>query len=77
MLKLNQEHRQASIHTPWGEHKFVLQSFGGSEALSQEFTYSTGVLSDDPVIDGNALIGKRISVVYHDEDGRLASPKRK
>ena len=28
------------------------------------------VLSEDPSIDGNALVGKRISVTYVDEDGR-------
>ena len=65
-----QQNRQAVLETPLGEDVLVLQSFSGSEALSKDFRYTMTVLSQNPSIDGNALIGKRISVTYIDEDSR-------
>ena len=70
MIKLNQENRQARIDTPLGNDVLLLQQFSGTEALSQDYRYSMTVLSEDPSIDGNALVGKRISATYTDEDGR-------
>ena len=70
MIKLNQENRQARIDTPLGNDVLLLQQFSGTEALSQDYHYSMTVLSEDPSIDGNALVGKRISATYSDEDGR-------
>ena len=70
MIKLSQENRQTRIDTPLGEDKLLLQQFSGTEALSQDYHYVLTVLSEDPTIDGNALIGKRISATYIDEDGR-------
>jgi type VI secretion system secreted protein VgrG len=70
MIQLTQENRQARIDTPLGEDALLLQQFSGTEALSSDFHYSMTVLGEDPSIDGNALVGKRISVTYIDEDGR-------
>ena len=70
MIQLNQENRQARIDTPLGEDVLLLQQFSGTEALSQDYQYTMTVLSEDPSIDGNALVGKRISATYIDEDGR-------
>jgi type VI secretion system secreted protein VgrG len=70
MINFVQEHRQARIDTPLGEDVLLLQHFSGVEALSKDFQYTMTVLSEDPAIDGNALVGKRISVTYVDEDGR-------
>ena len=70
MIKLSQENRQARIDTPLGEDVLLLQQFSGTEALSKDYNYSMMVLSEDPAIDGNALVGKRISATYFDEDGR-------
>ena len=70
MIQLTQEHRQARIDTPLGEDVLLLQHFSGSEALSRDFEYTLVVLSGDPEIDGNKLVGKRISATYFDEDGR-------
>ena len=70
MLKLSQENRQAVIETPLGPDALLLQRFSGSEALSSDFAYSLTVLSEDSAIDGNALVGKRISVTYHNENGK-------
>ncbi len=70
MIKLSQENRQAVIETPLGPDVLMLQHFSGSEGLSKDFCYSMTVLSEDAAIDGNALIGKRISITYHDEDDR-------
>jgi type VI secretion system secreted protein VgrG len=70
MIKLTQENRQAVIETPLGPDALMLQHFGGSESLSKDFFYSMTVLSEDAAIDGNALVGKRISITYCDEDDR-------
>ena len=70
MIQLTQENRQTRIDTPLGEDVLLLQQFSGTEALSQDYHYTMTVLSEDASIDGNALIGKRISVTYLDEDGR-------
>jgi type VI secretion system secreted protein VgrG len=70
MIKLTQENRQAVIETPLGPDTLMLQHFSGSEGLSKDFSYTMTVLSEDAAIDGNALVGKRISVTYNDENGR-------
>ena len=67
---LKQENRQCVIETPLGDDVLLLQNMSGSEGLSCEFSYSLTVLSEDSALDGNALVGKRISVTYLDEDGR-------
>jgi type VI secretion system secreted protein VgrG len=67
---LSQENRQARIDTPLGEDVLLLQSFSGVEALSRDFRYSATVLSEDGAIDGSAIVGKRVSFTYFDEDGR-------
>lgn len=70
MIKLSQENRQARIDTPLGEDVLLLQHFSGTEAMSQDFLYSATVLSEDAAVDGNKIVGKRISITYFDEDGR-------
>ena len=70
MIKFNQDNRQAIIDTPLGQDVLMLQHFSGSESLSSDFLYTLTVLSEDTAIDGNALVGKQISVTYCDEDGR-------
>ena len=70
MIKLTQENRQAVIETPLGPDALMLQHFSGSESLSKDFSYTMTVLSEDAAIDGNALVGKRISITYCDEDDR-------
>ena len=70
MIKLSQENRQAVIETPLGPDALMLQHFSGSECLSRDFSYTMTVLSEDAAIDGNALVGKRISITYNDEDDR-------
>ena len=70
MTRLTQANRQARIDTPLGEDVLMLQSFSGKEALSRGFEYNAVVLSQESTVDGNAIIGKRVAVTYHDEDGR-------
>ena len=70
MIQFSQENRQARIDTPLGSDKFILQAFSGSEGLSKGFEYNASVTSLDPAIDGNEIIGKKVSVTYYGEDGR-------
>lgn len=71
MIQLSQENRQARIDTPLGEDVLLLQHFAGTETLSRGFEYDMTVVSKDDAINGNDLVGKRISASYYnDEDGR-------
>ncbi|MFK7768681.1 MAG: type VI secretion system Vgr family protein [Mariniblastus sp.] len=70
MIKLSQADRQARIDTPLGEDAFLLQHFSGIETLSRDFAYRATVVSENPEVDGQAIIGKRVSATYFNEDGR-------
>lgn len=70
MIQPTQENRQLRIDTPLGNDVLMLQSFRGTEALSKDFSYEAAVLSKEPAVDGNQIVGKRITVTYFDEDGR-------
>ena len=70
MIKLSQANRQARIDTPLGEDALLLQHFSGSERLSRDFSYEAIVASEDPEVDGQAIVGKRVSATYFNEDGR-------
>ncbi|MFK7767235.1 MAG: type VI secretion system Vgr family protein [Mariniblastus sp.] len=70
MIQLNQENRQARIDTPLGEDVLLLQYFSGTESISRDFAYEATVVSKDPAIDGQKIVGKQISITYFDEDGR-------
>lgn len=70
MPVITQENRQARIDTPLGEDVLVLHRFNGTEVLSKTFSYSAIVYSEDYDIDGDCIIGKRVSCTYFDEDGR-------
>ena len=70
MIQILQDHRQARIATSLGKDKLILKSFSGTERLSSDFEYNAVVMSKDPSIDGNAIIGKPVTVTYESEDGR-------
>ena len=70
MTQILQDSRQARIETSLGKNKLVLKSFSGTERLSSDFEYDAVVMSKDPSIDGNAIIGKPVTVTYESEDGR-------
>ena len=70
MIVLSQKNRQARIDTPLGEDVLLLQSFDGVESMSRGFEYTANVVSKDPAIDGNAIVGKRVSITYFSEEGK-------
>ena len=70
MINLTQDARQLRIDTPLGKDFFLLQSLSGAERLSRPFEYEAIVLSKEPTVDGNAMVGKPIAITYHNEDGR-------
>lgn len=70
MTQLTQYHRQARIDSPLGEDVLLLQHFRGTESISNSFSYSLTVVSEDLAIEGQSLVGKRLSVTYFNEDGR-------
>lgn len=70
MDQLTQEHRQARIDTPLGEDVLLLQKFSGTETLSRDFAYSVSVLSYDDSVDGDKIVGKRVTCSYYCEEDR-------
>jgi len=71
MITFSQKHRQLRIDTPLGEDALLLQHMSGVESLSEPFQYQATVMSKDSSVDGNELIGKRVSVSYFCESGRV------
>ena len=70
MIQYTQQNRQARIDSPLGADTLLLESFAGSEKLSMGFEYNATVLSKEPSIDGNQIVGKKVTITYYDEDGR-------
>jgi len=67
MISFTQDNRQAKIETPLGKDKFLLESFSGWEGFSELFQYTAVLLSEDNSIEGDQLVGKRVSVTYNYE----------
>lgn len=60
------------LETPLGEDKLLLQSFGGTEALSQLFDFHLQVLAENATtIDFDKLIGQKVSFGILGGESRL------
>jgi type VI secretion system secreted protein VgrG len=57
-----QEPRLLSIDTPLGADVLILQSFAGSEALSEPFSYQCEMLSEQTDIAPADIVGKRVNI---------------
>lgn len=62
MPTYTQANRTARVESPLGEDVLLLTSFHGEERISQPFFFEVDVLSEDPEVDGTALLGKPLSV---------------
>lgn len=54
--------RLAQINSPLGPDVLILSEMGGSEELGRLFDYELQLISDDPAIDLNQLLGKPMSL---------------
>ena len=57
------------VDTPLGEEKFLLMSMSGSEQISRLFYYQLEMLSEDPDVDPNLMLGERVTVSVELPDG--------
>jgi type VI secretion system secreted protein VgrG len=57
-----QKNRSARINTPLGGDKLVLRRLTGVEEISRPFRFDLQLLSEDPSIDPDAILGKPLTV---------------
>lgn len=62
MGKYAQEKRLIQIDTSLGQDVLLLKSFGGHEAISRLFAFSLDLLSEDPSISFDQIVGQRVSI---------------
>lgn len=61
-MSVTQHGRFISINTPLGPDVLLLQSFVGSEGISRLFRFNLELLSEDPAIAMDSLIGKPVAI---------------
>jgi len=66
-----QQRRFLNLATPLGDDKFLLLSFSGHEGISQLFHFHLDMLSEDPAINFDDMIGQNVSFSV-----RLADPDK-
>src|SRR5437879_13308301 len=62
MAKYSQEKRPWKVQTKLGEDQLLLEGFSGEEAMSTRFSVTLELLSEDPAVDGKALLGTPATV---------------
>lgn len=72
MPTLTQATRQIAIESPLGKDALLLRSFQGQEAISRLFTFDLDLVSEDPSIQYDSIVGQRVSVrvTLHDGSSR-------
>ena len=66
---IEQEQRLIDVTTPLGKDVLILQSFRGTEELSQLFTYHLEMLSDNDAISAADIVGKNVTFSVRLEEG--------
>lgn len=62
--------RDTWVKGPFGEGvEVLLETFRGEESLGRPYRYSVGLLSHDPVLDSNHVLGRPLSVGIKLETG--------
>jgi type VI secretion system secreted protein VgrG len=64
-----QQHVRIAISTGFGKDKLLLESFSGTEALSQPFAFSLSMKSSDVALDPDAIVGTLATVKVIHGDG--------
>jgi type VI secretion system secreted protein VgrG len=62
MAGLSQADRPIQVTTTLGPDAFLLQGFRGDEALSRPFVFTLDLVSEDPEVDGKALLRSEVSI---------------
>ena len=61
-MAYTQENRLMAIDTPFGEDALLLQGFTGQEGMSQLFHFHLDLLSEDPAVPFNRIVGQRVTL---------------
>jgi|HubBroStandDraft_6_1064221.scaffolds.fasta_scaffold10929_5 type VI secretion system secreted protein VgrG len=61
-MTLTQATRQITIDTPLGEDVLLLRSFQGQEAISRLFSFDLDLVSEDPSINYEDIVGQAVTV---------------
>jgi type VI secretion system secreted protein VgrG len=68
-MPFTQDDRIISIETPLGADVLLLQSFHGWEGMSALFKFDLDLLSEDPSIDFDSIVGKNVTLSVELADG--------
>jgi type VI secretion system secreted protein VgrG len=60
-MSWTEEKRFLNLATPLGESKLLLRSFTGTEGMSQLFRFRLDMLSEDPAISFDSMVGQNVS----------------
>lgn len=68
-MKYTQDNRLISITTPLGKDVLLLNGFAGNEGISRLFKFDLELLSEDPAISFEAIVGQKITISIKLIDG--------
>src|SRR5262249_26546053 len=68
-MAYTQSERRIAISTPLGEDALLLRGFSGMEAISQLFRFELDLLSENPSIKFQDIVGKNVTVRIQDANG--------
>ncbi len=69
MPEYSQENRIIAIQTPLGDDVLLLQSLTGAEGISRLFAFHADLLSEQPSISFDDIVGKRVTITIHLANG--------
>ncbi|MCU0612640.1 MAG: type VI secretion system tip protein VgrG [Candidatus Eisenbacteria bacterium] len=64
-----QEDRLIAVYTPLPEDTLLLQAFSGEEGVSRPFRFQLDLLSEDPAVAHDRIVGQPITVALRRDDG--------
>ncbi len=67
-MAYTQDNRVMSIETPLGKDVLLLRGFSGVEAVSRLFRFNLDLISEQPEIDFDAIVGKRVTITLKRAD---------
>ena len=62
VMRLKQDGRTISVHTPLGKDKLILLALSGKEFISDIFSFKLTMISEDHQIGFNDIIGKNVTI---------------
>ncbi len=68
-MPITQATRQIAIDTPLGDDVLVLRSFQGQEAMSKLFAFELDLVSEEPSINYDDIVGQSVSLRVNLPDG--------